>query len=708
MTILESKLARLRGRLLSLWLLKSALAAGSFWIAVLAGLAVLDVVAGLPYTFRVSVSSVATVVAVFWFIREGFFSTVRATTDKGLALYVEKRHPEFRDALVTALQFSREGAGNPAFNSPALAHAVVAQAEEAAARIQEGEVLRARKSLRRGGVCGFFVAAVVVGAFTSPRFGTALLRTFRDTPFPRRTYYRIEFPLAPSVRVPRGENLLVRIVPETEGSFRPGRAAITRNFPGLPGRAPLREGMNRFENDAFTWECENVSENMTFVVQADDWESSPYRVDIVERPRLESLEIEVTPPAYAGLASHRIVARRRGGGPSAGSADLAALRGTRVDCDAAANKPLEKVALVFAGGNGETRTDAAVEERRFRGAFEIQEGGTYFFDILDRDGFSETQPARYQIRLVPDRPPETRITEPEEGTLDVTPFAIFEVRVRAEDDLGLASVRLTSSTTEADEKWLALHPFHAAEPPPKRDPVKKIEDFWTMSIEDLKLEPGILIRYRVEAQDFNTPTGTSLSQEYRCRIKTPTEVSQEVTRRLDDLRQEMQRTLEHQLEISQQASRVADLLAHVAQARQGLIGAALAQQGMADEINSRRQFLLRKIIWYFNINRLGEPAAGSSRMVQEEERRRKDLLERIDEKFSVLIETHVPAAASALVEAREAASFSEVDLQKAMAAQSRVAMEIQRILDDLYQVSEISTVINKLRRLRDQISKVAE
>lgn len=703
MAHLETKLAGLKGRLLALWVAKSLASAAVFLASAILALALLDDLAALPYGFRLGVAVAAVAATVSWFVREAFFSAVRAVTDNGLAQYLENRFPDLKDSLISALQFAREGAGNPEFNSPDMVRVVVAQGEEAAGRIQAAEVLRARRSVKRGLVFAGLVLAGGAGASVSPRFAAALARTVLDVPFPRRTFYRVELPLALESRLPRSETLPVRIVPE-EGSFRPARAEIAYWFPGIQGSSEPdanREGMSRFENDSFTWEFEGVAQDVAFRIRADDWETDVFHVKVIERPRLEALELVVTPPAYTGIAQKRIVARG-GGRESAGSGDVAAIRGTRVAFSGRANKPLAAAALVL----GETSTPAVVEENRFTGEFQALASAPYWFDLGDREGFKEAQPARYQVRILPDRPPEVRIVSPDEGTLDVTPFALFKVGVSAEDDLGLASVRLAYSTTDSDENWIELHSFFSAPPPPERGPTLKSPagEGWDFSVEDLKAEPGLLVRYRAEARDFNDPAGNTFSQEYRLRVKNPSEISEEVKRRLDDLAQELKRSQDRQLDIRQQASRVLDLAAAPQEARAALLESALAQQGMSEEIAARRLFLQNKVIWYFEINRLADQAAGGSAKIREDEKERKIRLYRIRDKFDALISTHVPAAAKLLKDLHASGGATNQGMEPALAAQQKVADEIQKILDDLRKVSDISTLINTLRQAQEQLA----
>lgn len=699
MAVLETTLRGLKGRLVALWTLRAALTAGVYWLSFLAGLALLDTVAVLPYPARLGAALAATAAAAAWFAREGLLSAVRRTSETGLALYLERCYPQFKDALVTAYQFLRQGAANADFNSPALVREAVAAGEAAAARVEAREVLQARRSRRLAAGCAGIVAVSALLAFASPRFATALTRLVADVPFPRRTFYRVASPAATAVKVPRGENLLVRIVPEGE-THRPGRATVSYAFGG--DGDPIHQGMNRFESGDFSWEFEGVTEHFTFTLRADDWTAGPYAVTVVERPRLEELALEVVPPAYTGLPPRAVLARG-GGGAAAGSGDIQAFRGTRVSFRGRANKPLARASLFL----GENALPVSLSQDAFQGSFEIQEGGVYHFALVDAEGFEEDQPTRYQIRLLPDRPPQVRIAFPEEGTLDVTPFARFDVKTIAQDDLGLSAVRLLYSTTESDETWLPIHDFFSTAPPPEAPPAPDHAGAFVFEMEQLKAQPGLLVRYRVEASDFNTPPGVSFSQEYRCRVKEPSEVSQEVTRRLDDLRQETERCLARQMDLRQQVTRVLDVGEDAEASRQSLIQAALAQQGMVEDLAARRRFL-EKTIWYFDINRLGEPVGEFSRAILEQETQRRQMLSRIAAQFDALVTTTVPGAARVLKEAHDADDRSEAAVNRALAAQGRVADDIQKILDELRRVSDISSLINTLRQVKENLRRVAQ
>lgn len=690
MAALETKLDGLRGRLLRLWLLRSVLSAAAAGLVLLLCLALLDALADLPYLLRLGVSAIAAAAALAWVVRDGIWSVKHSITEDGLALYLEKRYPELKDAFVTALQFQRHGVENPAFNSPQMVQVVLTEAEGIARQIEEGEVLKARRSARLGTLCGMLVALIAAGAAVSPRFARAVPRAVLNIPFEKRTFYRLESPSEAAVRVPRSETVSVRIVPDRADSHRPARATIHHRS---AGGAWIVEGMNGFENGAFTWEFEGVAEDFEFRAEADDWESAPCRVTVTERPRIDALVLTVEPPAYTGMPVREV--RVRGGDGKSEGGDISALAGTVVSFRGTANKPLRNAAVAL----GETRTDLAVEGSSFSGRFTVSQSIPYRFEVLDREDLSELQPAQYQIRVVPDLPPQARILFPEDGSLDVTAYAQFPIQAEASDDHGLSRVRLLYCATDAEESWKELHPLASAAAAPGERKFAGVFDF---SVERLPggATPGLSLRYRAEAADFQEPAAVGMSQEYRLRVREESEIQKELAARMENLRQETARVLELQQSVRSQTAGLLDRSAD----RQSALHVAIAQQDVAKEIGLRSRFLDAKIRWYFRINRLTQSPDNIVRQHMGDIER---ILEDVAGRYQRLIEERIPAVSAALVEAGKSETPDAKRIEAAHREQAVVAAEIEEILKLLKKGSEIPEIVLAFQKLRDLIRKAA-
>jgi len=61
--------------------------------------------------------------------------------------------------------------------------------------------------------------------------------------------------------------------------------------------------------------------------------------------------------------------------------------------------------------------------------------GTYFLEVRDELGFENPNPARYPIRLIPDKYPEAEILNPDED-LEVAGNETIPVVYSARDDSG--------------------------------------------------------------------------------------------------------------------------------------------------------------------------------------------------------------------------------------------------------------------------------
>src|SRR5690606_3264795 len=102
-----------------------------------------------------------------------------------------------------------------------------------------------------------------------------------------------------------------------------------------------------------------------------------------------------------------------------------------------------------------------------------------------------------------DQTPVVRIESPTTA-LTVTPAARIPLRANVSDDLGLAQVRLNHAVSSragtGTTSLLAEFPAPTTEPSTL---VTLLDTTWNLA--ELELQPGDLVRYTVDAQDWCTP-----------------------------------------------------------------------------------------------------------------------------------------------------------------------------------------------------------
>jgi hypothetical protein len=407
----------------------------------------------------------------------------RRPDPSGLALLVERAHPELGELLVSAVQFSERGGGADA--DPELVRRAVARAEARAAELDLAGVLaprRPRLRLLAGSLCGLGLLAAVA---LQPAYASIFLDRLvgGTTAWPQRTRLEVSIPLAAG-----GEDSSVARRLRVESSPEALDVIVARghDVPVLvraEGRVPdevilLFEGGGRLAiassgDGLFRTVLRSCQDDVAFrVVGGDDRDGLPrVGVTVLDPPDVTGLAVRVEPPAYSGLEPVLRFDR-----------DVEVLAGSRLTVVARPDPPeargrvrllpadraVELVEMPFpaagdgaAGGTGLGFELEPLESLRFR------------FELSDSTGLENPDPGLFAVRVLSDRPPRVELVAPARGELDVVPGGALRVVARASDDYGLTRLAWRAGLGGgADERWgseLELEP-RPVPPPAPGDP----------------------------------------------------------------------------------------------------------------------------------------------------------------------------------------------------------------------------------------------
>ncbi|MSR62278.1 MAG: hypothetical protein EXS08_07525 [Planctomycetes bacterium] len=467
-------------------------------------------------------------------------------TQEGLALLFERVHPQLAELLISALQFQRRAMPNAA-EAP-LVDAVVAAAEARAGTLSPRSVVdpeapRARLLLGLGGVLG--LAAL---AWSNP----LLARTFVERLFggtaswPQRTNLVLDLPgIEPQAVVARSRELWrlrlargtdVALLVTAEGEL---PSEVVLHFEGGSDIPLSPSGGN-----AFRTLLRSVQQDLAFhFTGGDDEDGLPrVEVEVLEPPDVEGLAIAVEAPAYAGLASALYF-----------NQDVEVLSGSRVKVHVLAAPRTARGQVHFLPGEG-TQELAPAPFPLAPGATTASETGLAFecvaektlgfrVELSDENGLSNPEPGLYRIRVSEDRAPELTVLAPGRSEFESVRGGALPLRVRAEDDYGLASLgwRLRRAEGGSDESWaqqneLALQ--RPAVPTPNARGKARDTALGSARLELDALgtpEAPLAVDSRFELEFFardqrSSPASEGRSTPVRIRVVTP----EELLRRLQD------------------------------------------------------------------------------------------------------------------------------------------------------------------------------
>jgi len=449
-----------------------------------------------------------------------------------LALLVERHRPEFRSRLIAAIQLARPGAVPPGASGE-LARALIEDTERFAQPMDFRRVVSLER-LRKVGTLAVIIPLIALLGFWSGRQTcTVLLRRvlLSHEPVPRKT----------QVIVPDGHKLIgrgdnVRLEAFAEGII-PGSGKLVVHYRGRrPQEFPLEQ--NRDNRRNFGRTIENVQDSFSYQIFLNDGTSPVFEVRTIPRPTVAAIECEQISPTYTGIKP----ARRALG-------DLTLLAGSVLKLRVTATKDLQAALLRLVGPEIDLPLQLNESDpRMLAGEFTVPKQGLTGFSVqmLDTENMESRDAAVYRVEIVPDKAPSVRITYPDRKEELVTRYATMLVGFAAQDDFGIAKLRLHYKVDTVDNGAEKIVELDLEDQRPLRLTRRypwKIGEFTPL------LAEGSTIEYWLEATDINDATGPGVSRT------------------------------EHQLaKVVSQAEKTADLLNRASDALSGISDAALDQE----------------------------------------------------------------------------------------------------------------------------------
>ena len=257
------------------------------------------------FLVEVGALSLAVGVAVIW----GLARAYRAVQQRTLALVLERRFPELNDRLITAVELNQNE------QMPPLTRAMLARTVEEVRGISQqldlNQVFDRQPLYRTGISAGVALISVLVFAVA---FTDVFQLWFRrnvllaNEAWHRETALRVvaisqpgdrevEF-VAGVYKHPRGSDLVLRASVVT-GRKAPEQVQIRYRFVDTSTRG--RAYFARFGREEFQHTLTNITSSFEFQLLAGDAERLPYYVEVVDPPKIDSLQLNSLFPAYTGL-----------------------------------------------------------------------------------------------------------------------------------------------------------------------------------------------------------------------------------------------------------------------------------------------------------------------------------------------------------------------------------------------------------------------
>ena len=620
---LQSVLTQLRGRIRRYVFLEGA----SLILAVLGGLFWLSLAVDhawfqisrleLPRWFRAGFDVVVVGLVAFLLLSWIGLRLLRSYRTKALALVLERRFPELDDRLVTAVELAEAGLADQGKLAVAMAGRTIDEAVKATRQLDLASVFD-RKPLQRAIIAAAVAIASIGGLAVA---SNSTLQTWKnsfvnlDAEYWRRETGLIIRVIAQpgdiirefngqSYKHARGADLTLQIDVE-EGRKAPERVQLKYRLANGRGQGTVL--CSRVGDNTFRHSLAALLDDVEFYVYGGDFVNrTPYRVQIVEPPQLEQVELACFYPAYTRMRNPESTVEQP-------LRDVVPVRGTQVELpnetefllNATCNKPLTQVRMQFGGyeltfaasEEGEARLvhrseeDEVLENRdippeefskwvsdggtkisvpfvltsyetnaaRSRSDSLITEVGKPFvlapdtnlrIYLEDADGILTAEPSRIQMGGIIDEAPVVETSLRGIGT-SITRKASIPVLGRLVDDYGLASAQFefkVDDVEEADvrpfENALTFHQDGSSrrEFELKRNGNEEFERFDVLSL-DLSLGQKLVLSVvATDEDDLNGPH-RSRGERYAFKVISNEELQSVLYQRELNLRAQFERVI---------------------------------------------------------------------------------------------------------------------------------------------------------------------
>src|SRR5262245_5190592 len=425
----------------------------------------------------------------------------RRVTDSQVAMYLEESNPQLEAAIISAIETSRATeSGTESSASPQLVEKLVQQAIDQCRAIdhsQSADHVAFRRHALSLVAVGVAAALIVALGPAYLRHGlSAILNISRSAE--AASPYKIEVTPG-NAKVPKGGDQVVRAMllgfasrdvgimmrTDPSGSFE--RVAL------IPSTAEANQG--GFEGVLF-----HLEKPVEYYVESNGVLSPKFKLEVVDLPTVQQLDLEYRFPAYTGLQPRKV----DGGG------DVAAIRGTDVLLTITPTMKAPSGRILLNDGNAQPLTPQA--DGTLTGTFAIKQQGYYKIELTGPHGEKVDASPQYTIDVIDDQTPSVRFSKPGRDT-QASPVEELFLEARADDDYGVKQLQLFYSANGAPPKAITL--FGG----PK--PLAEVSAGHTIYLEELGLKPGDFVSYYAKATDTDSIGGpkTATSDIYFVQIR---------------------------------------------------------------------------------------------------------------------------------------------------------------------------------------------
>lgn len=354
--------------------------------------------------------------------------------------------------------------------------------------------------------------------------------------------------------------------PKFEFVVNPGNSKVTKGDPveikiKAKGDYPKEIVLNtKFSNEtSFTkrdlntdssgtagFKINSLDKSFEYFASAEEIASEKYQIEIVRRPLVTKLELEIIPPYYTGLP--KITQKDNG--------NITTLKGSRINLNFESSKELDSTKVVFSKGKAKFLD---VNGKTAGTSFSVYSDKDYHLELKDTSGIKNKNPIVYNIRTLIDNPPQIEMLVPNKNVkLDDTEK--LELVVEISDDYGFKELklnyRLSASKYEKPQET-----FSTSKIPIEKN-VKESRVFYSWNLSDLALGTEDVVSYYLEVFDNDIISGpkSAKTKVFTLRVPSLDEIFAEADKKSTESQNDLSETFKKSEELSKELEELSNEL----------------------------------------------------------------------------------------------------------------------------------------------------
>jgi hypothetical protein len=382
----------------------------------------------------------------------------------------------------------------------------------------------------------FFLTVLAIISFSSEAQSAFMRLVNYSTEFipPQKFYFNV---IPGDANVTKGEDVFIKI---TASGDRPSK--IQFHIKDETQTSFSNETLYADSLNEWTYNIRSIRNNLFYFVSSEGIKSKEYKIEVIDRPIIQSLSLKIVPPAYSGLP---VVDQSDNG-------NITGLAGSSVTLSILSSKALNSAKIIF---NDTTTVTMLVNGKKGSGRFTLRKDNSYWLNLLDETKNHNLSPITYSIKVLSDLPPSIDMISPNRN-VNLSDDQRLPISVKIEDDYGFSKLiinyRLSASRYELpQENFTTVEiPFTSGQ---KEQLVNHI---WNLSKFNLATED--VISYYLEVFDNDNFSGPKSAKTglFTVRIPSIEEIFANADKSQDMMEKELVETLKEADELKKELDKI--------------------------------------------------------------------------------------------------------------------------------------------------------